>query len=71
MLLWPARRAGQLPGRGNAVVSSSSFDLPVAYHLYLPKEWAEDGERLQKAGVPDDIALETNTDIALAQAHWA
>jgi SRSO17 transposase len=45
--------------------------LPVAYRLYLPKEWAEDGERRRKAGVPDDIAFETKTDIALAQVRWA
>jgi SRSO17 transposase len=45
--------------------------LPVAYRLYLPKEWAEDGERRRKAGVPDDIAFESKTDIALAQVRWA
>ena len=45
--------------------------LPVAYRLYLPKEWAEDGERRRKVGVPDDITFETKTDIALAQVRWA
>src|SRR3979411_2666673 len=29
--------------------------LPVAGRLYLPKEWAEDGGRRHKAGVPDEI----------------
>jgi hypothetical protein len=45
--------------------------LPVAYRLYLPKEWAENGERRRKAGVPDDITFATKTDIALAQVRWA
>ena len=45
--------------------------LPVAYRLYLPKEWAEDGERRRKVGVPDDISFETKTEIALAQVRWA
>src|SRR5689334_12852083 len=45
--------------------------LPVAYRLYLPKEWAEDEERRRKVGVPDDIIFETKTEIALAQVRWA
>jgi len=45
--------------------------LPVAYRLYLPKEWAEDGERRRKVGVPADITFETKTEIALAQVRWA
>jgi SRSO17 transposase len=45
--------------------------LPVAYRLYLPKEWAEDEERRRKVGVPDDITFETKTEIALAQVRWA
>jgi SRSO17 transposase len=45
--------------------------LPVAYRLYLPKEWAEDGERRRKAGVPEDITFASKTEIALAQVRWA
>ena len=45
--------------------------LPVAYRLYLPKEWAEDEDRRSKAGVPDDIDFETKPEIALQQVRWA
>jgi SRSO17 transposase len=38
---------------------------PVAVRLYLPKEWSEDSERLQRARVPDDVTFETKAQIAL------
>lgn len=45
--------------------------LPVAWQLYMPKEWCEEdsvGEaRRQKAGVPKDLAFATKPAIALAQ----
>src|SRR5580700_1661872 len=45
--------------------------LPVAYRLYLPKEWAEDEERRRKTGVPEDIVFKTKPEIALEQVRWA
>src|SRR6202045_5277623 len=45
--------------------------LPVAYRLYLPKEWADDEARCRKAGVPDDIGFKTKPEIALEQVRWA
>ena len=36
-------------------VSTWSSSLPIAYRLYLPKEWAEDAERREKAEVPEEI----------------
>jgi SRSO17 transposase len=45
--------------------------LPVAYRLYLPKEWAQDEVRRRKTGVPDDIDFQTKPEIALEQVHWA
>src|SRR5215475_11067855 len=45
--------------------------LPVAYQLYLPKDWADDKERCRKAGVPEDIEFKTKPEIALEQVHWA
>ncbi len=36
-----------------------SCSLPVAWRLYLPKEWAEDIARRQKAEVPEEIKFQT------------
>jgi SRSO17 transposase len=41
------------------------FDWPVTGRLYLPKDWAEDQDRREKAGVPEDIAFATKAEIAL------
>jgi SRSO17 transposase len=41
--------------------------LPVAWQLYLPKEWAEDFPRREKAGVPHELEFATKPAIALAQ----
>ena len=41
--------------------------LPVAWSLYLPKDWAEDMARREKAGVPQDVEFATKPAIALAQ----
>jgi SRSO17 transposase len=45
--------------------------LPLAYQLYLPKEWAEDTDRSRKAGVPEDIVFRTKGEIARAQIQAA
>jgi SRSO17 transposase len=52
-------------------IANHYASLPVAYRLYLPKEWAEDGERRRKAGVPEDISFKTKLEIALDQLTWA
>ena len=44
---------------------------PVAYRLYLPKDWADDPVRRRKAGVPEDVGFATNPEIALAQIQAA
>jgi SRSO17 transposase len=41
--------------------------VPVAYQLYLPKEWVQDPARRKKAGVPAKIKFTTKTEIALQQ----
>jgi SRSO17 transposase len=38
----------------------------LTLQLYLPKEWASDPKRRQKAGIPDDIQFQTKWQIALA-----
>jgi SRSO17 transposase len=45
--------------------------LPVAFQLYLPKDWAEDAARRAAAGVPDQVAFATKTQIALEQIRHA
>src|SRR6202048_3551434 len=68
---------GQLGKEANCQVAVSlsianhSASLPVAYRLYLPKEWAEDAARRDKAGVPLDISFKTKPEIALEQIRWA
>lgn len=48
-------------------VANEQASLPVAYQLYLPKEWALDAKRREKAGVPADVKFATKTEIALEQ----
>jgi SRSO17 transposase len=45
--------------------------LPVAYRLYLPKEWAKDRKRRRKSGVPETVRFKTKHQIALEQLRWA
>jgi len=68
---------GQLGKQDNcqvAVSLSAANDhasLPLAYRLYLPREWADDPARRAKAGVPDDIVFRTKPQIALDQLRAA
>jgi SRSO17 transposase len=52
-------------------VSTWSSSLPIAYRLYLPKEWAEDAERREKAEVPEEIQFQTKPEIAMDQIRAA
>src|SRR5438270_12499798 len=62
---------GQLGKEANCQVAVSLSvanhfaSLPVGYRLYLPKEWAEDGARRERAGVPGDICFKSKPQIAL------
>ncbi len=68
---------GQLGKRDNCQVAVSlsvathQGSLPVAYRLYLPKEWADDAARRKIAGVPDDVGFQTKPEIALQQLREA
>jgi len=52
-------------------VATHRGSLPIAYRLYLPKEWADDLPRRAAAGVPEDIAFQTKPEIALQQLRQA
>ena len=62
---------GQLGKEANCQVAVSLSianhfaSLPIGYRLYLPKEWAEDRARRDRAGVPEDIRFKTKQQIAL------
>src|SRR3989449_329555 len=68
---------GQLGKQDNCQVAVSlsvanhHASLPVAYRLYLPKDWAKDRSRRRKAGVPKEISFKTKSEIALEQLRWA
>jgi SRSO17 transposase len=68
---------GQLGKQANCQVAVSlsianhSASVPVAYRLYLPKVWADDDARRDKAGVPVDVGFATKPEIALEQIRWA
>jgi SRSO17 transposase len=48
-------------------VATSEASLPVAWQLYLPEAWAEDGARRTRAKVPEAVGFQTKPEIALAQ----
>src|SRR5476651_158215 len=52
-------------------VATEEASLPVAYQLYLPREWADDPARRQQAGVPDEIEFATKPQIAITQLREA
>ena len=52
-------------------VATWSSSLPIAYRLYLPKEWAEDAERREKTEVPEEVRFQTKPEIALDQIRAA
>lgn len=68
---------GQLGKQDNCQVAvslslaSAQGSIPIAYQLYLPKDWAGDPVRRKAAGVPEDIAFATKPEIALAQMRQA
>ena len=68
---------GQLGKTANCQVAVSlSFctergSLPLAYRLYLPQQWAEDGARRKRGGVPPTIRFATKGEIAMGEIEAA
>ncbi|MFG3594439.1 transposase [Bradyrhizobium sp. RDI18] len=68
---------GQLGKQDNCQVAvtlslaNHHASLPVAYRLYLPREWVTDRARRHKAGVPKEITFKTKPAIALDHLRWA
>jgi SRSO17 transposase len=52
-------------------VAGESVSGCIAYDLYLPDEWATDGERRSKVGVPNEVKFRTKWRIALDQIDGA
>lgn len=52
-------------------VATRRSSLPIAWRLYLPKEWVTDRKRREVAGVPRDVVFETKPEIALKQIRQA
>ena len=48
-------------------LACEAASVPVAWQLYLPKEWADDRARCAKAGVPQALQFATKAQIALRQ----
>lgn len=52
-------------------IAASRGSLPVAFRLYLPREWAEDQVRREKAGVPSEVSFATKPQLALQEIEAA
>jgi SRSO17 transposase len=52
-------------------LANEDASIPVAYRLYLPKEWASDKMRRKRAKVPAEISFQTKWEIALDQIRGA
>jgi SRSO17 transposase len=65
---------GQLGKQDNCQVAVSlsianhHASLPIAYRLYLPREWAEDISRRHKARVPDEIEFKPSQRSPLSKS---
>jgi SRSO17 transposase len=68
---------GQLGKQANCQVAvtlsiaNHHASLPIAYQLYLPREWSDDKARRKKAHVPGSIRFKTKPQIALEQIRAA
>ena len=52
-------------------LANAGASFPIAYRLYLPKDWAANPARRKKAGVPEEVTFRTKPEIALDQIRAA
>lgn len=52
-------------------LAQGEVPVPIALDLYLPKEWANDAARRQKAGIPAGVTFAPKWKLALAQIRSA
>jgi SRSO17 transposase len=52
-------------------LATADGSLPLAYRLYLPREWTEDQARCARAGVPAPISFATKGELAWTQIEAA
>lgn len=52
-------------------LASARGSIPVAYRMYLPKEWTDDRKRCRDAGVPEHIQFQTKGQMAREQIKAA
>src|SRR3954467_2921683 len=57
-------KKGNCQGSVNCHYAERTLAWPVATRLYLPRKWAEDPVRRQRAHVPPEIAFQTKPEIA-------
>lgn len=63
--------AHRLPGGGQPVGGERGGEPAGRLAALLPEEWAHDGERRRKVGVPAEVEFATKSAIALAQIEAA
>lgn len=67
-------RLGKTDNCQVGVYASLSYGKRVSLidgRLYLPKEWTDDRERCEKAGVPDGVVFQTKAELALEMVRNA
>lgn len=48
-------------------LTTDETSVPLDFKLYLPKSWADDPERMERAGVPAGTGFQTKWELALEQ----
>ena len=51
--------------------ATAEGSLPLAYRLYLPRDWTDQRARCERAAVPEHIAFETKHEIVWTQIEAA